>query len=162
MPQRTAAEIESLRDQLNEAEQQLSERRSSPASVFEKIDRAERILRFAWWMGGGILLGVIGVTIFYITVTTQLARQEKTIATNGETVAGISERQRDLREAVKANRDERMRDNDIRDGRIKRIEEWQEKWETPLRRMDELRKSGRSNKEDFFLEKGYSAPNSKE
>lgn len=154
MSRRPAGESIRLREEFNEAERNLASRNNPSGSLYGHIEKADKMLRFAWWIGSGFGVGLVGITAFYITVSSTLAKHDEVFSERAGRLKALEAYiANDLLSKQAQDTINKKFADDI--ARLTQMEK-------PLWHMEELRKAGRTNKEDFFLERGFSAPNGKE
>lgn len=147
----TPEEAKELLRELTAQKQKLA---SEEVSIYRRVEKADKVLRLTWFLIGGFALGIIAVTTFYIRVNTKLAEHDEILRQRDARIVSLeSTKQSDLITAVaKLVVTEGLRKD------VDKLMVRQDFIEPQNHTLWDMMKRGQSNKEAFFLDKGFEAP----
>lgn len=127
---------------------------SEEVTIYDRVEKADKVLRLTWFLVGGFALGIVAVTAFYIKVNTKLAEHDEILRQREIRMVSLeTTKQTELITAVAklAVTEGLRRDVDKNTVRTEVLE-------PKITTLWDMMKRGQSNKEAFFLEKGFEAP----
>ncbi len=147
----TAEEAKELIRELTAQKHKLA---NEEVTIYQRVEKADKVLRLTWFLVAGFAIGIIAVTTFYLKVNSKIASFDEMFRSRELRLVSLeAANQSDLITAVaKLVVTEGLRtDIDRLTSRVDIIE-------PQNRTMTDMLKRGQSNKEAFFLEKGFEAP----
>lgn len=154
----TPEEAQELIRELTGQQRKLSYEEST---VYSRVEKADKVIRLAWFVLGGFGIGIVAVTAFYIHTNTAFGDAEKRFVAHEEMFrlreARITSLEQ-LHQASLMTDVARLSLSEALRKDVDKIEKRVDAIEPQNRTMFEMLKRGESNKDAFYIEFGRQPP----